>query len=90
MLSLPSYQVQALELEAVDSTSLAAVHVVPQCKDDLLVRCKAGSSQQPQDPPALGLETHQHQALPFPTSSICFSFCEDLTEAEAAMMAFSC
>lgn len=30
-----------------------------------------------------------HHSL-FPTSSICFSFCEDLTEAEAAMMALSC
>lgn len=46
MRSLPSYQVQALELEAVDSTSLAAVHVVPQCKYDLFIRCKAGRSQQ--------------------------------------------
>lgn len=28
--------------------------------------------------------------LPMLTSNMCFSFCEDLTEAEAAMMALSC
>lgn len=27
---------------------------------------------------------------PLLTSNICFNFCEDLTEAEAAMMALSC
>lgn len=35
MLPPPSYQIQALELEAIHSTPLAAVHVVPQCKYDL-------------------------------------------------------
>lgn len=89
MLSLLSYQVQTLELEAIDSTSLAAVHVVPQCKYDLFIRRKEGRSHRPQGPTP-GPQNHQHQSLPLPTSSICFSFCEDLTEAEAAMMAFSC
>lgn len=40
--------------------------------------------------PTQALGTTSTPVIPFPTSSICFSFCEDLTEAEAAMMAFSC
>ena len=42
---------------------------------------RAGGTQTP--PP-------DHWEPPMLTSSICFSFWDDLTEAEAAMMAFSC
>ena len=42
-----------------------------------------GGRRHPDPPP-------NHWEPPIHTSSICFSFWDDLTEAEAAMMAFSC
>ena len=91
---LPSYQIQALELEAIHSSPLAAVHVVPQRKYDLSrgapeglragpPLCTAPAPPRTWGPPAPISTTS-------PTSNICFSFWEDLTEAEAAMIALSC
>lgn len=93
MLPPPSYQIQALELEAIHSAPLAAVHVVPQCKYDLSKDEWEVVTPSPEGS-FLGYIApgpHQHPHIqPLPTSNICFSFCEDLTEAEAAMMALSC
>lgn len=87
----PSYQIQALELEAIHSTSLAAIHIVPQGKYDLSKRCRGVGQARPCRllPPPKPTGTCRC-SKPLPTSNICFSFWEDLTEAEAAMMALSC
>lgn len=94
-----AHQVQALQFEAIDCTAFAAVHVVSQRQDDLQGQSSgiggSGGSETPTGSPSpsyaeVGVQD-PHPARPhIPTSNMCFSFWDDFTEAEAAMMALSC